>query len=385
MRQGWQMKTLNEVCKDLFAGGDVPKDRSSKFLTNEYNIPIFSNGAKRDGLYGYTDIARVKEPSITVSARGTIGYSSIRTEAYLPVVRLIVLVPDKELITLHFLKYVIETMDFGNSGSSIPQLTIPMIKKYQLLIPKLQEQKQIVALLDKAFTAIDQAKANIEKNIVNAKELFQSKLNEIFSQKGEGWEEKKMDEVCEIASKLINPKEAGYQKLLHVGGGNIVTETGELIKLKTCKEEGLKSGKFAFDTRVILYNKIRPYLVKVAKPNFSGLCSADMYPLTPNKKEITRDFLYFLLISKDFTNYAIGGSERAGMPKVNRKHLFEYTFSLPTIKTQISIIKELESLMVDSKNLDKEYRKKLNNLEELKKSILQKAFSGELTQKEVEV
>jgi type I restriction enzyme S subunit len=73
------------------------------------------------------------------------------------------------------------------------------------------------------------------------------------------------------------------------------------------------------------------------------------------------------------------------MPKVNRKHLFEFTFSLPTIKTQISIIKELESLRVDSQNLDKEYRKKLVNLEELKKSILQKAFSGELTQKEAVV
>jgi len=252
--------------------------------------------------------------------------------------------------------------------------------KIPIPIPPLPEQKQIVAILDQAFAAINQAKANIEKNIQNAKELFQSKLNAIFSQKGDGWEEKQMDEICEITSKLINPQDPECQDLLHVGGGNIVAETGELIDLKTSKEEGLKSGKFAFDNSVVLYNKIRPYLVKVSRPDFNGLCSADMYPLSPIKKEITRDFLYFLLVSKDFTDYAIKGSARAGMPKVNRKHLFAYRFSLPSVEIQNILLKDLDFLRMKCRELDLEYSKKLQNLEELKKSLLQKAFAGELTQ-----
>lgn len=79
---------IADVCKEIFAGGDVPKSALSYEKTAEYNVPIFSNGEKNCGLYGYTNNARVKEPSITVSARGTIGYTAIRTEPFVPVVRL---------------------------------------------------------------------------------------------------------------------------------------------------------------------------------------------------------------------------------------------------------------------------------------------------------
>ena len=253
------------------------------------------------------------------------------------------------------------------------------MKSFEIPIPPLPEQKQIVKLLDQAFEGIDKAKANIEKNIANAKELFQSKLNEVFSQKGEGCVKTTLNDVCSITSKLVNPEEEKYTDLLHVGGGNIVAETGKLIDLKTAREESLKSGKFEFNSTMVLYNKIRPYLVKVARPEFKGLCSADMYPLTPKKGKITRDFLYYLLISEDFTNYAISGSSRAGMPKVNRNHLFAYQFSIISIDKQNKITKELESLRVQYVSLTNSYDQKLTSLEELKKSILQKAFSGELT------
>ncbi|WXT99418.1 MAG: hypothetical protein Ctma_0115 [Catillopecten margaritatus gill symbiont] len=136
----------------------------------------------------------------------------------------------------------------------------------------------------------------------------------------------KLDEVCEITSKLIDPKEAQYQGLIHIGAGNIISEKGTLIDLKTAKEENLISGKFLFDESMVLYSKIRPYLMKIVKCEFKGLCSADIYPLVPYKNELTQSFLYHLLSSHHFTEYAIEGSQRAGMPKVNRKHLFEYSF-----------------------------------------------------------
>lgn len=119
---GWVEKSLENCCDQIFAGGDVPKDRLSRERTPKYTVPIYSNGEKDDGLYGFTDAARVTKPSITVSARGTLGFTAIRTEPFFPVVRLIVLVPDEKLIMLSFLYYAVVGMDFGNTGTSIPQL-----------------------------------------------------------------------------------------------------------------------------------------------------------------------------------------------------------------------------------------------------------------------
>ena len=99
LKKGWQIKKLGDVCETI-AGGDVPKNNLSKFKTKKYNTPIFSNGAKNDGLYGYTDIVKISKQSVTISARGTIGYSSIRREPFYPVVRLIVLTPKNNLIDL---------------------------------------------------------------------------------------------------------------------------------------------------------------------------------------------------------------------------------------------------------------------------------------------
>ena len=158
----------------------------------------------------------------------------------------------------------------------------------------------------------------------------------------------------------------------------MISNSEVLINLKTAKEEKLISGKFLFDTTMILYSKIRPYLMKVARPDFSGLCSADIYPLKPKDKIMTRDFLFYILLSKKFTDYAIKGSARAGMPKVNREHLFAHSFYLPSLSEQKSIVAKLDALSEQTKKLEGIYNQKLADLEELKKSVLNKAFNGEL-------
>lgn len=123
--------------------------------------------------------------------------------------------------------------------------------------------------------------------------------------------------------------------------------------------------------------------MKVTLPDFNGLCSADVYPLTPNKI-VDRTFLYYLLLSQHFTDYAIAGSQRAGMPKVNRTHLFKYQTYFPPLKQQYQYVGKLDTLQSKIKYLEKIYQKKLIALEELKQSILQKAFTGELTAKTVD-
>jgi len=154
---------IADVCKEIFAGGDVPKSALSYEKTAEYNVPIFSNGEKNCGLYGYTNNARVKEPSITVSARGTIGYTAIRTEPFVPVVRLITLTPKSEVIDLDYLFYATQNYKFEGSGTSIPQLTVPILKKYKFPLPEMSHQKAIAVKFEKLDQLISLRKQQLAK------------------------------------------------------------------------------------------------------------------------------------------------------------------------------------------------------------------------------
>lgn len=179
--ESWEAKTLGEVCEELFAGGDVPKGNSSKYETDEFRIPIFSNGEKNKGLYGFTNISRVTKPSITISARGTIGYSEIRHSPFYPAIRLIVVTPKNDIVSLHYLKYVIAGIDFKHSGSSIPQLTVPMIKEYPISFPSLKQQQVIVQKLDALSLETKKLEAIYQQKINDLEELKKSVLQKAFS------------------------------------------------------------------------------------------------------------------------------------------------------------------------------------------------------------
>jgi len=282
-----------------------------------------------------------------------------------------------------FLKYVFiaegaDLLRFA-SGSVHQTIYFPAAKAFHICHPSAAEQRRIVATLDEAFERIATAKANAERNLQNALSLFESQVESVFTQRGPGYAERKLSEICAITSMLVDPREPPFLDLIHVGAGNIESKTGELVELKTAKEEKLISGKFPFDESMVLYSKIRPYLMKVARPNFAGLCSADMYPLAPLKNAITRGYLFHLLLSKRFTDYAIEGSARAGMPKVNREHLFEFRAWLPSLNIQKKQSATLDALQKATRLLAKIYERKVAALEALKKSILDRAFSGELT------
>ena len=266
----------------------------------------------------------------------------------------------------------------GSSGSAQGGFNATKLAALRIPVPPLSEQRRIVGILDEAFEGIATGKANAEKNFQNARAIFESHLQSIFSQRGPGWMEKKLSDVCAIISTLVDPREKKFLDLTHVGAGNIESKTGVFVNLKTAREEGLISGKFLFDESMVLYSKIRPYLMKVARPEFKGLCSADMYPLAPTPDEITQDYLFYLLLSKEFTDYAIQGSARAGMPKVNREHLFDFTVWLPNVKKQKDLAAKLDALHEETRRLESICQRKLAALDALKKSLLHQAFAGEL-------
>ena len=159
---GYPMKRLEDIAEKLIAGGDVPKNNFSQTKTDKFNIPIFANAVKDKGLHGYTDIAKIKKPSITISARGTIGYTEVRNEKFYPIVRLIVLTPNVDLVDIFYLKYIISRIDFTNSGSVIPQLTVPAVRGIQVPVPPLNIQQQLATEVEQLEAEIIQAHAVID-------------------------------------------------------------------------------------------------------------------------------------------------------------------------------------------------------------------------------
>ncbi|EJD4637308.1 restriction endonuclease subunit S [Campylobacter coli] len=180
--QGWEWKSLEEISENISAGGDKPKNcTESKTAKNQ--IPVYANGVNNNGLVGYTDKATIIKPSLTISARGTIGFVCIRKEPYFPIVRLISLIPCENILCLHYLYFCLNFFIAKGEGSSIPQLTIPKFKSLQIPLPPLKEQEQIAKHLDFVFEKTKALKELYTKELKDYEELKQSLLNKAF--KGE--------------------------------------------------------------------------------------------------------------------------------------------------------------------------------------------------------
>ncbi|EGK4378648.1 restriction endonuclease subunit S [Campylobacter coli] len=180
--QSWEWKSLEEISENISAGGDKPKNcTESKTAKNQ--IPVYANGVNNNGLVGYTDKATIIKPSLTISARGTIGFVCIRKEPYFPIVRLISLIPCENILCLHYLYFCLNFFIAKGEGSSIPQLTIPKFKSLQIPLPPLKEQEQIAKHLDFVFEKTKALKELYTKELKDYEELKQSLLNKAF--KGE--------------------------------------------------------------------------------------------------------------------------------------------------------------------------------------------------------
>ncbi|MCF8087188.1 MAG: restriction endonuclease subunit S [Desulfotignum sp.] len=148
-RDDWEEVTLGEVA-DIKAGGDKPK-HFSKRKTERYNIPIYSNGIDNEGLYGYTDSARIQAESITVSARGTIGFVCLRQEPYVPIVRLISIIPNDNFISSKYLYLWAKSQDIMGTGTTQQQLTVPDFSRTSFIIPPLEKMKKFTNYVDTFF------------------------------------------------------------------------------------------------------------------------------------------------------------------------------------------------------------------------------------------
>lgn len=394
MTEGWEERTLEEISK-IFAGGDVDKNRLSKCKTETYNVPIFTNGEKNKGLYGYTDVAKVLEPSITISARGTIGYTEIRKEPFYPAIRLIVVTPKIDLAEISYLKYAIETLTIDHSGVSIPQLTVPMIKSYKVPLPPLEEQKRIVAILDEAFEGIEKAQENAEQNLANARELFESHLNSIFIKKAKDWGEFMLGEIC---TKIQDGAHHSPQKLYPERNTGLFP----YVTSKNIRNNYMDLSKIQYvdaDFHNTIYPRCKPELgdVLLTKDGantgnvtlntldepFSLLSSVCL--IKPDRKKLNPAFLKYYIQSRPGFDMVTGNMTGAAIKRIILRTIKAALIPLPNVEQQARIVDGLDRHYSETQRLEAIYGQKLKDLAELKQSLLQKAFSGELTSSNVVV
>ncbi len=164
-----------EICESISAGGDRP-DEVSSIKTTDFAYPIFSNGEKDDGLYGWSKEYRIEKPSVTVSGRGTIGYSSYRKDGkFTPIVRLIVMTPNEKVNPVYLTYYLNLEREEG-SGSGVQQLTVPMIKSKKIMLPELIKQNKFAEFVEQ----VDKLKFEVQKSLDESQTLFDSLMQEYF-------------------------------------------------------------------------------------------------------------------------------------------------------------------------------------------------------------
>ena len=361
MRKGWEYKKLGD-CTQILDSQRKPvtkRDRKSGIYPyyGATGIQDYVDKYIFDGRYVLVGEDGAKWSSFTQSAFIIEGKTWVNNHAH--VLRTNDFLVDSFLV--YFLNY--SDLDSYISGAIIRKLTQASLRNIDIPLPPKSTQLAIVSELDKINELIRLKKEQL-KDFDN---LAQSLFYEMF---GEGkCLRKKLKDIVKIQSGQVSPLEEPYSEMIHVGPANIESNTGRLLNLKTAKEENLISGKYLFNSSMVLYSKIRPNLNKVTIPSFEGICSADMYPIIPLEC-IDKNFLLFLLKQKEFLTYAISNSGRANIPKINREALLNYEAILPPLSLQRLFAQRIEQIEREKS----EVQKSIQDLETLLASRMQYWF-----------
>jgi type I restriction enzyme, S subunit len=264
--------------------------------------------------------------------------------------------------------------------------SVKVLKEIQIYLPPLPEQKRIVAILDEAFEAIDRTIRNTEKNLANARELFESYLNGIFTQKGDGWVDTKLGDIATFRSGLNFTKISKGESIKIVGVKDFqnhfwiqeeqlesVTIDAELKEIDILHKGDIltvrSNGNKELIGRCILANDIPE------KTSHSGFTIR----IRIEREDIYPQFIVHFLKSRELRKQLTESGGGISISSLNQQGLSLIMLSFPTFVEQKAIVANIDELAVETQRLETIYRQKLAALKELKQSILQKAFIGELT------
>jgi len=268
------------------------------------------------------------------------------------------------------------------SGTTVPIVNKSKFNSIQVAIPLIPEQHRIVAILDQAFADIEKARANAEKNLKNARELFDSYLNQVFSQRGEDWVELSLKEASIDFGRGKSKHRPRNDESLY-GGDYPFVQTGEVRNCnhvinnyaKTYNEKGLAQSKLWPKGTICI--TIAANIAETGILGFDGCFPDSIIGVVVDPKVTRVSYVEFLLQSFRLILKAKG--QGSAQDNINLGTFENMKFPFPTIKDQEEIIALLGELTTNIQRVEEVYLAKLVAIEELKKSLLQKAFSGELT------
>ena len=272
-----------------------------------------------------------------------------------------------------WLYYCLQALELASLANiqALPSIKAIVVKGTSIPLPPLADQKRIVGVLNEQMAAVERLEA--------AQALREALLERVFdSSEALAWPETTISDLCVISSRQVDPRLKEYKDLPHVNGENIESGSGRILYLKSSAELGMRSGKYLFRKGDVLYSKLRPYLRKATVADFDGLCSADMYPLTPIASRVTKEFLSLVLLTSKFTEYADGESKRSRMPKLNRKQLMRWKQRIPPISRQRAIVERLNSQRQYADAVKRDTEETIAEIEAMPSALLRRAFSGEV-------
>ena len=376
MKKDWKIKKLKDICekgssnvnmKDLSnLGGNYPIYGASGFIQNVnfYHQEKEYIGIIKDG----SGIGRTMLLPAKSSVIGTLQY-------ILP----------KEGNSIHFINYALQSLDLSKykQGAAIPHIYFRDYGETELVVPPLEEQKRIVKILDEKFAQLETIKTNAQTNLQNAKDLFQSQLTKAFS--NTTWEKKRLGD-CGTFKNGMNfaATDTGYT-IRSLGVGDFKdcysiddTETLSEISLKAAPSEDylLHDGDIVFvrsNGNKELVGRCLLVYPKDIPTTYSGFCIR----FRKDFDLLDSDFLLHFMKAES-SRKILNGKEGANISNLNQKILGDFEVPLPPLPEQKRIVKELDTLSEKVRQLQEIYTKQIANCAELKQSLLQKAFEGEL-------
>lgn len=388
MKAGWIRTTLDDICIVDWGNTQLTK---SAYVEDGSFLAVSASGC--DGRIGHKEHAKFTPVLSAIGAQ--CGKMFLPEEDFTAIKNTITLTPRESVCTGRFLFQLLSHIDLPKRGAAQPFISKGDIKAFQVSIPtSLTEQQRIVDILDEAFEAIAVARANAEQNRQNARALFESYLQSVFSQRGDGWVERTVGELVD-AGVLFKPFDGNHGEIhprktdyvlsgvpfimaCDLQNGGVDTEGCKFIPRNLA--DSLRVG-FAKDGDVLVSHK--GTIGRSAVVN----TELDYIMLTPqvtsyrikDATKLSNRFVRYYFMSPVFQNEIIAGAaDGATRAYIGITKQLSLHFRFPSLQEQMQIVERLDALDPETQRLEALYQRKIAALDELKQSLLQQAFSGQL-------
>ncbi|WP_437124071.1 restriction endonuclease subunit S [Campylobacter coli] len=407
--QGWEVKKLEEIA-NIKGGKRLPKgknllDNNTKFAyirvadfqdngtINLQNIKFIN-----ENTYNVLKNYKIYDDNLYISIAGTIGKSgiipkelngAILTENAVKLEYIQNNISNKFMYFFTLSNIFKTQIQTSTKIVAQPKLAITRLKQIQIPLPPLKEQERIVGILDESFAKIDESIKILEQDLLNLDELMQSALQKAFNplkdnakenyKLPQGWEWKSLGEIGEIITGTTpsknNPNFYGNEyplfKPSDLNGDMIIKYASDnLSKLGFDNARNLPK-----DT--ILVVCIGASIGKVGLSGVNGSCNQQINTIIPNSA-FTSKYLFFVCLSNYFQTILKKNASQTTLPIINKTEFSKLQIPLPPIKEQEQITSHLDELSSHVKNLKQNYQAQIKDLQELKNSLLDKAFKGNL-------